>query len=166
MRMSEKPWQRDLPALRVDDLDLPALLPMNGPQHEPAIASYPGWSNLASQLHINTLATHPLDGTIWLATPGGVLRWAEDQSVFTRYASEHGLPGNAVAHIAIDTSGRIWAASEASVSYLNGDTWQPYFYIKGQPIHCMKGDNAGAVYVAAGDNLYTLTSPHSMPAVT
>ena len=166
MNMSEKSWQPDLPAMRVDDLDLPALLPMSGPQHEPAISAYPGWSNLASQLHVNTITVHPLDGTIWLATPGGILRWTEDQSTFTRYASEHGLPGNTVAHIAIDTSGQVWAASETGVSYLDGDTWQPYFYIHEQAIHCMKGDNAGAVYVAAGDNLYTLTNPHTMPAVT
>jgi ligand-binding sensor domain-containing protein len=139
---------------------------MSGPQHEPAIGAYPGWSNLASQLHVNAIAVHSLDGTIWLATPGGVLRWTEDQLAFTRYASEHGLPGNTVAHIAIDTSGQVWAASETGINYLDGDIWQPYVYACEEPIHCMKCANASTLYVAAGNNLYTLTSPHTMPHVT
>src|SRR5207253_3247123 len=92
----------DLPTLREEVRDLPVLIPGSGARYEPVkVAAFPDWSNRASQRHISSLALSPMTGDLWLATAGGVLRWHADLKTFTRYTSEHGLPGNATTGITV-----------------------------------------------------------------
>ena len=95
--MSKKDEKLDLPVLRSDYRDLPILIPGSGPRHVRAGAdACPGWFTLASQRHIRGLDIDPASREVWLATGGGVLRWVPDLHCFTRFGSEHGLPGNSV----------------------------------------------------------------------
>jgi hypothetical protein len=66
--------QRDLPALRLDDRDLPVALAPERAREEPVSPIHEGWSTHASQLEVRGLAMSA-DGELWAATAGGVLRW-------------------------------------------------------------------------------------------
>ena len=103
--INEEAYKTDLPALRVDDRDLPIPVSDLKPLHEQATAEYPGWSNLAGQRHIAALTADPNRGDLWLATAGGLLRWRSGLDRFTRYTSEHGLPGNSMSAMAVAGSG-------------------------------------------------------------
>jgi len=124
--MSSQDYRLDLP-VPVSGEDLPIPVADAGPQEEKARdKAHKKWSNLASQRHIRDLAVDPVQGDLWLATGGGVLHWQLEKNRFTRYASEHGLPGNSVVAVAVDGLGQVWAASEHfGLSYLKNDIWRP-----------------------------------------
>jgi len=161
-------YKRDLPALRVDDRDLPIPVAEAGPRHERASANaHPGWSNLASQRHVRDLAVDPARGDVWLATGGGVLRWWPSLNRFTRYTSEHGLPGNSMCAVAMDGAGQVWAAPEhGGLSYLDSDVWRPYLALDEIRVRCLRLDSARRLWVGAIDGVYAVANPNSGPAVT
>ena len=160
-------YKRDLPALRVDDRDLPIPVAEARPRHERASANaHPGWSNLASQRHVRDLAVDPARGDVWLATGGGVLRWWPSLNRFTRYTSEHGLPGNSMSTVAVDGAGQVWAAPEhGGLSYLDGDVWRLYLAMDETRVRCLRLDSAGRLWVGAINGVYAVTSPDSGPVV-
>ena len=121
--MSTDDEKRDLPVLQVNDQELPVLVPGTRPRHERArVDAHPGWFNLANQRHIQGLAVNQTRKEVWLATGGGVLHWVPELNCFTRYGSEHGLPGNRTTAVAIDGNGLIWVAHESFGMKLSG--WQ------------------------------------------
>lgn len=154
---------RDLPVLlRTDDLPIP--LPDAAPRHEIATPCHTQWLTLASQCHIRSLAVDPLRDDLWLATGGGILRWWAGLDLFTRYASEHGLPGNSIKSVIVDGTGQPWAAHEAAgISYLNSDTWQPYLPLVGIPVSCLCVDQTGQLWVGTGEGLYGVKTPTDEP---
>jgi ligand-binding sensor domain-containing protein len=153
----------DLPVpLRVDDLPIP--LPDAAPRHEIVFPSYSQWLNLASQNHIRSLAIDPARGDLWLATGGGILRWWTTLDRFTRYASEHGLPGNSIKLVAVDGNGQQWAVPENSgLSYLHEEVWQPYLPLAETLISCLTIDGTGKLWLGTGIGLYLVETPESEP---
>ncbi len=165
--MSTEDEKVDLPVLRMDDRDLPILVPGSGPRHEPASAdACPGWFSLASQRHIRGLALDPAKSEVWLATGGGVLRWVPDLHCFTRYGSEHGLPGNSVVAVAVDGNGLVWVAHESSgVSYLDGNIWRPYTALNEITANCLNKDSLGRLWVGSASGVYAIGSPSRAPMI-
>jgi ligand-binding sensor domain-containing protein len=161
--MSNNNDTSDLPVLlRTDDLPIPA--PDTAPRHEVAAPCHPQWLNLASQCHIRSLAVDPICGDLWLATGGGILRWWAGLDRFTRYASEHGLPGNSIKSVIVDGNGQPWAPHEtAGISYLNGDTWRPYIPLAGIPVSCLCVDQTGQLWVGTDEGLYGVKAPTDDP---
>ncbi len=156
---------RDLPVLLRTD-DLPILLPDAAPRHEIATPCHPQWLTLASQCHVRSLAVDPIRGDLWLATGGGILRWWAGFDRFTRYASEHGLPGNAIKSVIVDGNGQPWAAHEtAGISYLNDDTWQSYLPLAGILVSCLCVDQAGQLWIGTGEGLYGVKAPTAEPTL-
>ena len=88
----------------------------------------------------------------------------------TRYASEHGLPGNAMSAVSVDSNGRVWAAScEGGLAWFDGDGWQ--LMLSRCPRHqgampapfacCAALDEAGGVWVATSDGVYRIDDPQN-----
>jgi ligand-binding sensor domain-containing protein len=105
-------------------------------QADEATAS--GWTTYASQRHICAIAVDERREWVWLATWGGVLCWIPAEGRCVRHASEHGLRGSATRGIAVDTTGRVWAASRsgglASLHLVTPDAgavWQPFADLRG-----------------------------------
>ena len=161
--MSNNNDTRDLPVLlRTDDLPIPA--PDTAPRHEVAAPCYAQWLNLASQCHIRSMSVDPILGDLWLATGGGILHWWAGLDRFTRYASEHGLPGNSIKYVIVDRNGQPWATHEtAGISYFNGDTWQSYMPLAGIPVSCLCVDRTGQLWVGTDQALYEVKTPTDEP---
>jgi hypothetical protein len=157
MKMSATENWNDYPALREQD-DLPML---RGPQSDPAAAAYSAWTNWASQRQIRDLAISPDVGSLWLATGGGVLRWYPRSRHYTRFHSEHGLPGNAVSAVAVDGTGRGWAAPDAGGLYSlapDRDEWHPHTAteFRSSAIGCLTLDHRGHLWVGTDQGVYAL----------
>ncbi|MCP4344683.1 MAG: hypothetical protein GY795_04040 [Desulfobacterales bacterium] len=165
-RINDKDYKDDLPDLRTDDLDLPVLV-SEKPCHEPPREKkYPDWLNMTSQQHVTSLTTDPNQGDLWLATAGGILRWRFDPDRFTRFTSEHGLPGNFISAIAADASGRIWAAGKNSgLYYLDNDTWCFCQALNKTHIHGLAIDQSGLLWIATDKNLYAVENIHDDPII-
>lgn len=163
--MIQQGYQEDLP-ISLGGEDLPIPIAETKPRHAVADSrAYPAWTNYASQRYVRELATTP-KGDIWLATGGGILHWWPDLERYTRYGSEHGLPGNAVFAIAIDGTGRVWAGCDRNGLYsLHQDTWQQYAPLGDINICCLSVDAAGQLWVATTDGVSGIDSPDSPPSV-
>lgn len=164
--MSSQDYRLDLP-VPVSGEDLPIPVADAGPQEEKARdKAHLEWSNLASQRHIRDLAVDPVQGDLWLATGGGVLHWQLEENRFTRYASEHGLPGNSVVAVAVDGLGQVWAASEQfGLSYLKKDIWRPYRILGEIKVSCLTLDSTGRLWVGTASGIYGIKSPDRKPAI-
>jgi ligand-binding sensor domain-containing protein len=62
------------------------------------------------------------DGTIWLATKGGVLAWNGSQLNDSGVAE--GLPAFETNDLAVDANGNVWAATVHGVAVRTGEKWQ------------------------------------------
>lgn len=164
--MSSQDYRLDLP-VPVSGEDLPIPIADAGPQEEEARdKAHKKWSNLASQRHIRDLAVDPVQGDLWLATGGGVLHWQLEKNRFTRYGSEHGLPGNSVVGVAVDGLGQVWAASEQfGLSYLKNDIWRPYRILGEIKVSCLTLDSTGRLWVGTASGIYAINSPNRKPAI-
>jgi ligand-binding sensor domain-containing protein len=164
--MSNQDYQLDLPVL-VSGEDLPIPVTDNALQEEfPKDKKYTEWRNIASQRHIRDLALNPINGDLWLATGGGVLRWFGEKDRFTRYASEHGLPGNSVCAIAVDGSGQVWASGEHSgLYYLKNDIWQLYGILGEVKVSYLTTDSTGKLWVGTTNGIYAIANRESKPVL-
>ena len=151
----------DLPVpVRDDDLPIPVAIP----QQEIVSAKYPDWTNWASQGHVRGLAMDSRRGELWLATGGGVLRWRTELDRFTRYGSEHGLPGNAVKAVTVGGTGQVWAVHDrGGLSYLDGETWCPYQPLWEASISCLHVAPNGQLWLGSEGTIYALHSPSEAP---
>lgn len=164
--MSSQDYRLDLP-VPVSGEDLPIPVADAGPQEEKARdKAHLEWFNLASQRHIRDLALDPVQGDLWLATGGGVLHWQLEENRFTRYASEHGLPGNSVVAVVVDGLGQVWAAHEQfGLSYLKNDIWRPYRILGEIKVSCLTLDPTGRLWVGTASGIYAINSPDRKPAI-
>jgi ligand-binding sensor domain-containing protein len=175
-------YKLDLPVERWDDRDLPVLAPGKAAYHERAIKIHKSWSNLVSQQHVRSLALAPLSGEIWLATGGGILRWQQGLDRFTRYTSEHGLPGNSVAAVAVDGNGQVWTLAPAGLYvvpagstdrltipqrlfYFDGDAWRSYAMLETSMASCLSVDSTGRLWIGTVDGIYAIGSPYNAPLI-
>ncbi|WP_026735946.1 ligand-binding sensor domain-containing protein [Fischerella sp. PCC 9605] len=164
--MSNQDYRLDLP-VPVGGEDLPIPVTDNAPQQEPAKdKAFLEWHNYASQRHIRDLAFDPVRGDLWLATGGGVLHWLPGFDRFTRYTSEHGLPGNSVMAVAVDGSGQVWAAHEHfGLYYLKNDIWRPYTILGEVKVSCLTTDSTGWLWVGTTNGIYAINSTDRKPVI-
>ena len=71
---------------------------------------------------VEDLALAP-DGTVWVATRGGAVRWDPGISVPVVYGEGDGLPAADVNQVAVAADGTVWAAGHDWVAYFD-QTWQ------------------------------------------
>jgi len=71
------------------------------------------------------------DGSIWIATYGGVTRYMEGE--FQSFAIQEGLPNNAVMNILLDDEGRIWASTFGGIAWFDGLRFQSITTNEGLP---------------------------------
>jgi ligand-binding sensor domain-containing protein len=163
--MSDNNYQQDLPVLRTEDHDLPLLL-ADVSIHEKPVENpdYSKWYNLVSQRDVRGLAPNPNTGDLWVATWGGVLRWWPDQKCFTRYMSEHGLPGNAMRDVAVDKANQVWGSPEAGgLLFLEDNVWRPYSFIRDAFVHCLTSDGTTGLWVVTSREILHVITPHDAP---
>jgi len=91
------------------------------------------------------------DGTVWVATRGGVVQWDTGASVRAVYGEEDGLPAARVWRIVVATDGTVWAAGDGWIAYYD-ETWRP-MEIRGISIDEMAADTTGGVWAVGGDGL-------------
>jgi len=100
---------------------------------------------------VRDLAMAP-DGTVWVATRGGVVRWSSGASDPVAYGKEDGLPAASVEKIVVATDGTVWAAGDSW-----GDGWIAYYDQTWQPmearVHVMAADTMGGVWAVGFDVL-------------
>jgi ligand-binding sensor domain-containing protein len=137
------------------------------PQEEPVPPLYPGWTSFLSHEHVNDLAA--CDDELWAATRGGVVRWRwEGEALFyTRYASEHGLPGSRFERIALDRHGRPWVGGRAvGLSYLDGTRWCTLTAQQGLPcadVLCLTAAPDGELWVGTASGIGRVSLPGDAP---
>ena len=152
----------DLPVLRDDTL--PARLDA-GPECEDVRPAYRGWSTIANQRSVRGLDIDA-SGSAWLATAGGVLRWYPGMDRFSRYGSEHGLPGNSILAVVVDGTGIAWALAESGcLSYLEDEKWHRCQPLADVHITVLVRDDGGQVWAAGDGGLYVIAGPASVTSV-
>jgi ligand-binding sensor domain-containing protein len=88
---------------------------------------------------------------------GGVLHWFPGKDRFTRYASEHGLPGNSVCAAAVDGSGQVWVSGEQlGLYYLKNDIWQLYGILGEVKVSYLTTDSTGKLWVGTANDIYAI----------
>ena len=65
------------------------------------------------------------NGTVWVATEGGVSHWENDAFV-TANTANSGLPSNSVRALVEDSQGHIWAATDGGVARFDGSQWSAF----------------------------------------
>ncbi|HSH80384.1 MAG TPA: hypothetical protein VLA19_17795, partial [Herpetosiphonaceae bacterium] len=149
--------------VRRDD-NLPVLVSGGGPEHDQVPAeAFPAWSTIAGQQHIRAAVVAP-GGELWLATTGGMLRWSADLLSYSRYGSEHGLPGNAMHRVAVDGSGQVWVISASGALYfLDGARWRAYGALCHTPLTGLSLDLARGLWVTGSEGVWRVDSERKAP---
>jgi ligand-binding sensor domain-containing protein len=89
---------------------------------EPVPAStHPGWASYTATGHVTDLAFDH-DGNLWIATPGGLLKWDMASSEITRYTEADGLADNWVEKLAVAPNGELWIATGGGISRFDPST--------------------------------------------
>jgi hypothetical protein len=157
--MTEQETRDEYPVLRED---LPELR-RDRPAARPVPARHDRWHTVANQAQARGVAVGD-DGSVWLATSGGILRWRPGLKEFTRYGSEHGLPGNAISAIAVDGQGRTWAlGDQGRLSYRNGEAWTSYDPLATSTICCLATDENGRLWAASAGGAWAVDDPAAPP---
>lgn len=91
---------------------------------KPAPPLHPGWTSHVSHKQVKALAA--CKDKLWGITESGVILWHRQGTrvFYTRYGSEHGLPGGGLKCLTLDHQGRPWVGGRAGLSYLDGTHWR------------------------------------------
>lgn len=123
--------------------------------HRRAAPAAPGcanWTNNVSQRYVRAMALDKHRGLVWTATWGGVFCWNVNDEICTHYTSEHGLHGNAMRTVAVDSNGIVWAGGHGSGLFFllpEADAvWQSHPDLEGWTVRCLGGHPQGGVYAA------------------
>ena len=98
-----------LPAQAVERVHLPAPKPAS---------IHPGWTSYTATGHVNDLA-FDRDGNLWVATPGGLLKWDMASSEIMKYIEADGLADNWVEKLTVAPDGELWIATSGGISRLD-----------------------------------------------
>lgn len=99
---------------------------------------------------VRDLALAP-DGTVWVATRGGIVQWDPGGSTPMVYGEGEGLPAADVNQIAVATDGTIWAAGDRWVAF-HDETWQSVEAVNPSP-WTLVADPAGGVWTEGDGQL-------------
>lgn len=84
------------------------------------------------------------DGTVWVATAGGVSRF--QNGVFsTARVVNAGLPSNSVRALVEDSQGHIWVATDGGVGRFDGSAWTAFTTAQGLPTTSVSSIAVGVV---------------------
>ncbi len=152
MRENESRWLALRESTDVTERLRADLALCNLPTEEPVAPIHVGWKSCASFCRVNALAAG--QGTLWAATWGGVVRWRFEEHGqrvwFTRFASEHGLPGNHFQCIALDSGGRPWVGGVGvGLSAFDGERWRTFTTDDGLPsddVLCLANGTDGRLW--------------------
>lgn len=104
------------------------------PIEEPFPPIHTAWKTFASFREVRALALGKDE--LWALTWGGVVRWwfGQSETKFTRFASEHGLPGHRFDCLTIDGEGRVWVGGPGvGACYFDGIKWRSFDNNDGLP---------------------------------
>jgi hypothetical protein len=90
------------------------------PAPSPA-STYPAWTSYIATGHVNDLAFDH-DGNLWIATPGGLVRWDKASGEITRYTEADGLAETWVEALAVAPNGELWIATGGGISRFDPST--------------------------------------------
>jgi len=108
---------------------------------EPSSApTHPSWTSYTAIGHVNDLAFDH-DGNLWIATPGGLVKWNTSDDALTKYTETNGLADTWVEMIAVAPDGALWLATSGGISRLDpsagsgrgGHAWTTYDKDNGLP---------------------------------
>ncbi|PWK23350.1 putative secreted protein (Por secretion system target) [Arcicella aurantiaca] len=85
-------------------------------------ASAQKWTPFYSNLSTNAFIEYS-DGTVWVATEGGVVSYNTKGDVLASYSTKDGLPSNLVTCIAEDKEKNIWVGTPNGIAKFNGKIW-------------------------------------------
>ncbi len=108
------------------------------------------WSAFTSMRLIHDVLV--LDGEVWNATQGGILRYDISSRTYTRFTRLDGLAGNQVLSVASDSQGHLWFGT-------NGDGLSRYRPVEGRfddPVLIFRDLRINAL-LASGDRIYVGT---------
>jgi ligand-binding sensor domain-containing protein len=155
-------YRSDLPAPRVDDLPLP-LSDARIRHLKVSEPVYPDWVNISSQRHVWSIAPSKT-GDLWLATGGGMLCWHGGLNSYTRFTSEHGLPGNHMVKVVVDDNNCVWAISlSGRLYYLQEYRWNEYIFLKDDMVDCLSLDQNRQLWVGTSQGIYEINSSDTEP---
>ncbi|MEA3511356.1 MAG: hypothetical protein U9R51_07980, partial [Actinomycetota bacterium] len=103
---------------------------------------------------VRDLAMAP-DGTVWVATRGGVVQWDVGGSVRAVYGEQDGLPTAGVERIVVATDGTVWAIGWGWIAYYD-ETWQPIEINTGELPGELTADTTDGVWAVGGEVLFYL----------
>ena len=95
------------------------------------------------------------DGTVWVATRGGVVQWDAGSSVRAVYGEADGLPAAGVERIVVATDGTVWAIGWGWIAYYD-ETWQLIEINAGELPGELTADSTGGVWAVGGEVLFYL----------
>jgi len=117
---------------------------------------YPSWTSYSTQRHVCDIALDTNRGEIWLATWGGVLCWNPETDTCIRHTSEHGLLGNAIHRLTVDSNSIIWAACQdrglCSFDPNSDNPWQSHRDFERWKVLQIASRPDGGIYAALRDN--------------
>jgi ligand-binding sensor domain-containing protein len=101
------------------------------PEPSPA-STHPGWTSYTATGHVNDLAFDH-DGNLWIATPGGLVKWDASDDALTKYTEVDGLADNWVEMVTVAPDGELWVATSGGISRFDGYVWITYNKDNGLP---------------------------------
>jgi signal transduction histidine kinase/ligand-binding sensor domain-containing protein len=72
---------------------------------------------------IRCLLDAPQDGSLWVGTGDGLVRWLNGRA--TRFTTANGLPANSIQALTQTTDGVLWVWTDAGLAHLSGDRFEP-----------------------------------------
>jgi hypothetical protein len=119
------------PARAVERVHLPTPSPAS---------THPGWTSYTATGHINDLVFDHASN-LWIATPGGLLKWNRVSNEITQYTVADGLADNWVEKLTVAPNGELWIATSGGISRLDpatdsgrgGHAWITYDKDNGLP---------------------------------
>jgi ligand-binding sensor domain-containing protein len=128
-------------------------IPSTAPDYATGVASAttvatspaPGWTDYESINNVHALAFAP-DGTLWAATPGGLVHWNLDASTYIRYQIQ-------ARDVVAAPDGTLWLALEHGVCHFDGAACEIYTETDGllhSMVHTVAVAPDGVVWVGTG----------------
>ena len=122
-----------------------------------AVATFSSNQGLSNSVVVSLLAD--LDGSVWIATFGGLNRWKNGR--ITTYDKRDGkLGGLAPNSLFQDHRGRIWVSTNHEFGYLENDRFIPLSSIPGGIVYGITEDSAKNLWIANQDHGLIRLSSH------
>ncbi len=117
-----------------------------------------GWRSWTNPNWVQEIA-FDVDGMLWAAGLGGLVRWDVATGEYAELRSEHGAPGNQLTAVATTPDGAVWVGSiDAGIGRFDGERWSYFTTADGLPSDAVLALTAtpdGTVWAATDQGLVT-----------